>query len=267
MRPTLPFELGGVGFRKATRVSCPGHWASWADCLPMIHVRWKCGQCSTKQSEHSCFPRAALCVGSRSLVSRPPRKHDLIPSRFASCCCASLFHSPRVLVDVAVFSTPVAIIAQRAHEWEFLADGASTRAATVSKAKPRLPRIPDDGHGSREDGAISRGQVWFFLLFCGCRVQGLCQQRESVAVGINWTSPTGWVQILRGPRPKVEKWPAASAKNQRSPGRRVPTYQCGPQLSRGQPFSTPPLRQVSNLREKVAAKWRSGCRSTLVKPP
>ena len=40
--------------------------------------------------------------------------------------------------------------------------------------------------------------------------------------------PTGWVQILRGPRPKAEKWPAASANVQGSPNsgggrwRRVP---------------------------------------------
>ena len=36
---TLPFTLGGLGLRKATRVSGPAHWASWADCLPMIHAR------------------------------------------------------------------------------------------------------------------------------------------------------------------------------------------------------------------------------------
>ena len=32
-------SLGGLGLRKATRVSGPAHWASWADCLPMIHAR------------------------------------------------------------------------------------------------------------------------------------------------------------------------------------------------------------------------------------
>ena len=36
---TLPFALGGLGLRKATRVSGPAHWASWADCLTMIHSR------------------------------------------------------------------------------------------------------------------------------------------------------------------------------------------------------------------------------------
>ena len=36
---TLPFTLRGLGLRKATRVSGPAHWASWADCLPMIHAR------------------------------------------------------------------------------------------------------------------------------------------------------------------------------------------------------------------------------------
>ena len=36
---TLPFTLGGLGLRKATRVSGPAHWASRADCLPMIHAR------------------------------------------------------------------------------------------------------------------------------------------------------------------------------------------------------------------------------------
>ena len=29
--------------------------------------------------------------------------------------------------------------------------------------------------------------------------------------------PTGWVQILRGPRPKAEKWPAATKKGQETP--------------------------------------------------
>ena len=43
-------------------------------------ARRKCGQCSTRPSEHSCFPRGAPCVGSRSLVSHPPRKHDLTQS-------------------------------------------------------------------------------------------------------------------------------------------------------------------------------------------
>ena len=74
------------------------------------------------------LPRAAPCAVSRSLVSHPPRKHGSIPSRFASCCCvvcASLFHSPRVVADVAVFSTLMAIIAPRAHEWEFWASEAS----------------------------------------------------------------------------------------------------------------------------------------------
>ena len=62
---------------------------------------------------------------------------------------------------------------------------------------------------------------------------------------------TGWVQILRGPLPKAKKWPAASAKVQGSPNRRVQIRQSGsPQLSRGQP---PPLRQVSKPPEKVAA--------------
>ena len=67
--------------------------------------------------------------------------------------------------------------------------------------------------------------------------------------------PTGWVQILRGPQPKAEKWPAASAEVQGSPSRRVPKRQSGsPQLSRGQPvYTQPPLRQVSKPPEKVAA--------------
>ena len=32
-------SCGGFGLKKATRVSGPAHWASWADCLPMIHAR------------------------------------------------------------------------------------------------------------------------------------------------------------------------------------------------------------------------------------
>ena len=36
---TLPLTLGGLGLRKATRVSGPAHWASWADCLAMVHAR------------------------------------------------------------------------------------------------------------------------------------------------------------------------------------------------------------------------------------
>ena len=37
--PPLCRSLGGLGLRKATRVSGPAHWASWVDCLPMIHAR------------------------------------------------------------------------------------------------------------------------------------------------------------------------------------------------------------------------------------
>ena len=33
---TLPLVLGGLGLRSAVRTRLPAHWASWADCLPMI---------------------------------------------------------------------------------------------------------------------------------------------------------------------------------------------------------------------------------------
>ena len=36
---TLPLALGGLGLRSATRTSLPAFWASWADCLSMIHKR------------------------------------------------------------------------------------------------------------------------------------------------------------------------------------------------------------------------------------
>ena len=36
---TLPMSLGGLGLRSAVRTSKAAHWASWADCLPMIRER------------------------------------------------------------------------------------------------------------------------------------------------------------------------------------------------------------------------------------
>ena len=35
---TLPLVLGGLGLRSALRTREAGFWASWADCLPMIHA-------------------------------------------------------------------------------------------------------------------------------------------------------------------------------------------------------------------------------------
>jgi hypothetical protein len=35
----LPFKLGGLGLRSATRLAQAAYWASWADCLPMIQQR------------------------------------------------------------------------------------------------------------------------------------------------------------------------------------------------------------------------------------
>ena len=35
----LPLSLGGLGLRSATLLSRPAFWASWADCLEMIHQR------------------------------------------------------------------------------------------------------------------------------------------------------------------------------------------------------------------------------------
>ena len=36
---TLPFSIGGMGLRSAHRTCQRAHWASWADCLPMIYER------------------------------------------------------------------------------------------------------------------------------------------------------------------------------------------------------------------------------------
>ncbi len=35
----LPLRLGGLGLRSAARTAPAAHWASWADCLPMIQAR------------------------------------------------------------------------------------------------------------------------------------------------------------------------------------------------------------------------------------
>jgi hypothetical protein len=35
----LPYRLGGLGLRSAARLAQAAYWASWADCLPMIHRR------------------------------------------------------------------------------------------------------------------------------------------------------------------------------------------------------------------------------------
>ena len=36
---SLPLVLGGLGLRSARRTRVPAHWASWADCIPMIRAR------------------------------------------------------------------------------------------------------------------------------------------------------------------------------------------------------------------------------------
>ena len=35
----LPFKHGGLGLRCAARLAQAAYWASWADCLPMVHQR------------------------------------------------------------------------------------------------------------------------------------------------------------------------------------------------------------------------------------
>ena len=36
---TLPLRLGGLGLTSAVRLRCAAHWASWADCIWMVHQR------------------------------------------------------------------------------------------------------------------------------------------------------------------------------------------------------------------------------------
>ena len=36
---TMPLVLGGIGLRSAVRTSLPAYWASWRDCLHMVHQR------------------------------------------------------------------------------------------------------------------------------------------------------------------------------------------------------------------------------------
>ena len=36
---TMPLVLGGMGLRSAARTSLPAYWASWGDCLHMVHQR------------------------------------------------------------------------------------------------------------------------------------------------------------------------------------------------------------------------------------
>ena len=36
---TMPLVLGGMGLRSAVRTSLPAYWASWSDCLHMVHQR------------------------------------------------------------------------------------------------------------------------------------------------------------------------------------------------------------------------------------
>ena len=36
---TMPLLLGGMGLRSAVRTSVPAYWASWGDCLHMVHQR------------------------------------------------------------------------------------------------------------------------------------------------------------------------------------------------------------------------------------
>ena len=111
------------------------------DDSPAPRVGWQCPassrlekQCASEmwpmfnQTERALmFSQSGPMCGEPFTCFPPPRKHGSIPSRFASCCCVvcSLFRSPRVVADVAVFSTLMAIIARRAHEWEFWAGGAS----------------------------------------------------------------------------------------------------------------------------------------------
>ena len=77
----------------------------------------------------------------------------------------------------------------------------------------------------KEVAAVDIGslEVCFFFLFVVSRLT--CARHgpyKSYERFIRWSAevgnvPTGWVQILRGPRAKAEKWPAATGKGQETP--------------------------------------------------
>ena len=63
---TLPMSLGGLGIRSAVRTCKAAHWASWADCLPMILERHPgVANIMVEQLEH---PRSPCFVAVGSVV-------------------------------------------------------------------------------------------------------------------------------------------------------------------------------------------------------
>ena len=131
----MPRDPSCSRIRRANLGSARCRWSRTTQILKMTaQFHELVGLCSTRATDLLLSQSGPKCAESRSLISHPPRRHGSIPSRFASCCCV-------ICADVAVFSILVAIIAQRAHEWEFRAGGAS------------LCRQPRHGmSGSRWDG-------------------------------------------------------------------------------------------------------------------
>ena len=65
----MPLVLGGVGLCTACRVSVAAYWASWTDCLPMVHARPHVAERFTVQLEGSETPFLGAAAASARALS------------------------------------------------------------------------------------------------------------------------------------------------------------------------------------------------------
>ena len=85
--PSLPFSVGGLAPPAASRSREGAHWASWSDCLPIVHERHPMVQ-GMARDPSPCFEAVTTCVahlteaGFEVPVDSVEGQHHCCPSRF-----------------------------------------------------------------------------------------------------------------------------------------------------------------------------------------
>lgn len=109
----LPYKLGGLGLRSAARLSQAAYWASWADCLPMIHQRHPSIAAFLQQSLDLAQEAEAV---ADSLQEAWESRRVLLDEGFAACPTAA-----QIIAGARPQQPPTAEPGEWTHGWQFWA--------------------------------------------------------------------------------------------------------------------------------------------------